>query len=110
MELDEETLEELGFGSPRYLLLVAAGVSRRREQIRRAWNTYATSSKGKEATKRRDEKRRESDYFERYYAANAERIKARVKKWREEKKKKDPEWLKRRRAQQNAAYAKRKTR
>lgn len=81
MDLDEETLEQLGYGSNRAYLDSAAQVVRDRETLRSVWSRYAKTQKGKEATARRDAKRAASTYFADYYKANRERVRARVKKW-----------------------------
>lgn len=83
LELDDETYELLGYNSERVMQAAAEALPRRREQLRAAWLRYSRSQKGKEAVARREAKRRENGYFAAHYAANKEKIKARVKKWRE---------------------------
>lgn len=52
MDLDDETLEQLGFGRQRVYEAEAIGVEIRRIKVRGYWNAYTKTSKGKAARKR----------------------------------------------------------
>jgi hypothetical protein len=106
VELDEETLEALGYGGRSFLELNAAPTTARRESVKLAWVRYSKSQKGKEATARRDAKRKSSTYFADYYSANREKVRARVKKWQSNMS--DAQRAKRA-AYDKARYARRKT-
>lgn len=107
LELDDEDYELLGYGAQRLYEASASQAVRRQEQLRAAWNRYAKSQKGKEATKRRDEKRRASTYFADYYKANAEKVKARAMAYHE-KHRNDPVYKAKRAARDRARNLKQK--
>lgn len=74
MDLDDDTLELLGYGSQR----LEFWASKRHQQVKEAWLRYSRSAKGREAIERRNKKHNESGYHAVYYAKNSEAIKQRV--------------------------------